>query len=31
VVPEIEFIPSDSFGEIARGYKFRRFVDERLD
>ncbi len=29
--PEIEFLPADGFGEIAGGYKFKRFVDERTD
>ncbi len=29
VSPEIEFLPADGFGEIAGGYKFKRFVDER--
>ena len=29
ISPEIEFLPADGFGEIAGGYKFKRFVDER--
>ena len=29
ISPEIEFLPTDGFGEIAGGYKFKRFVDER--
>ncbi len=29
ITPEIEFLPADGFGEIAGGYKFKRFVDER--
>ncbi len=31
ITPEIEFLPADGFGEIAGGYKFKRFVDERAD
>ncbi len=31
ISPEIEFLPADGFGEIAGGYKFKRFVDERAD
>ena len=31
ITPEIEFLPADGFGEIAGGYKFKRFVDERVD
>lgn len=31
ISPAIEFLPEDGFGEIAGGYKFRRFVDERAD
>ena len=29
ISPEIEFLPADGFGEIAGGYKFKRFIDER--
>ena len=29
MTPRTEFLPEDGFSEIARGYKFRRFVDER--
>ena len=29
ISPEIEFLPPDGFGEIAGGYKFKRFVDAR--
>lgn len=29
ISPGIEFLPEDGFGEIAGGYKFKRFVDER--
>ncbi len=29
ISPEIEFLPPDGFGEMAGGYKFKRFVDER--
>lgn len=31
ISPAIEFLPEDGFGEIAGGYKFKRFVDERAD
>jgi len=31
ISPAIEFLPADGFGEIAGGYKFKRFVDERAD
>lgn len=31
ISPEIAFLPEDGFGEIAGGYKFKRFVDERAD
>lgn len=31
ISPAIEFLPADGFGEIAGGYKFRRFVDERTE
>ncbi len=31
ISPEIEFLPEDGFAEIAGGYKFKRFVDERSD
>lgn len=29
ITPIVEFLPVDGFSEIARGYKFKRFVDER--
>ncbi|MBM3933868.1 MAG: phenylacetate--CoA ligase [SAR202 cluster bacterium] len=29
ITPKVEFLPEDAFSEIARGYKFKRFVDER--
>ena len=29
ITPDIEFLPADGFGEIARGYKFKRVVDQR--
>ena len=29
ISPEIEFLPPEGFGEMAGGYKFKRFVDER--
>ena len=31
ISPAIEFLPADGFGEIAGGYKFKRFVDERAE
>lgn len=31
ISPAIEFLPEDGFGEIAGGYKFKRFVDERSE
>ena len=31
ISPEIEFLPADGFGEIAGGYKFKRFIDERSE
>jgi phenylacetate-coenzyme A ligase PaaK-like adenylate-forming protein len=29
ITPQVEFLPKDGFAEIAGGYKFNRFVDER--
>ena len=29
ITPQLEFLPADGFAEIANGYKFERFVDER--
>lgn len=29
ITPRVEFLPADGFAEIAGGYKFKRFVDER--
>ena len=31
ISPAIEFLPEDGFAEIAGGYKFKRFVDERSE
>lgn len=31
ISPAIEFLPEDGFGEIAGGYKFKRFVDARSE
>ena len=29
ITPDFELLPLDGFEEMFRGYKFKRFVDER--